>query len=564
MGYQALLFCADERLARVVTQVFTELEFNLEQVNEPFSAVKKLMAQHYDAIVVDCENEQNASLIFKSARNSASNQNSLALALVEGQAGVAKAYRIGANLVLTKPINVEQAKGTLRVARGLLRKSADTAGGKAPSVAPVNSTPAASSARESGFAASSSEVSKASFTSQHDSTLTGDSLPDARMMPAVPVPDFKVAATMAVSAADEEAAPAVAETKAESFVVKESLTRAEHAAQFSTPAPPPQERKPGVSFANLHGAAAAPAPAKEAPAAAKAKATESELFETASKKAAEVAAAPTFAALGEQTSEGPGTGKKILAIAAIAVVAFALGYYAWTKFGSNSDARASQATAQSVQSPAATGPAPSVVANQTPATAQPNPAPAAPQGSKPSLGASPAPVTKIAVGSEDAKSEVITRTFEPAPIRVKTQSTGTKVQKQSDEGPTPVLDPLRVGNSKDDNLASLVSGPARLPAAPVVSTLRISQGVSQGLLIKKVQPVYPQNAKAMRLEGPVDMEAVIDKEGKITNLKVLKGQPILARAAVDAVRQWRYKPYYLDGQPVEIQTQITVVFKMPN
>ena len=126
MGYQALLFCPDEKLARVVSQVFTELDFAVEPVHEPFAAVKRLMAQRYDAIVVDCENEQNASLLFKSARNSSFNQSSLAIALVEGQAGVAKAYRIGANLVLTKPINVEQAKGTLRVARGLLRKNSDT------------------------------------------------------------------------------------------------------------------------------------------------------------------------------------------------------------------------------------------------------------------------------------------------------------------------------------------------------------------------------------------------------------------------------------------------------
>lgn len=110
MGYQALLFCPDEKLARVVTQVFSELDFNVELVNEPFGAVKKLMTQRYDAIAVDCENEQNATLLFKSARNSQTNQSSLALALVEGQAGVAKAYRIGANLLLTKPINVEQAK----------------------------------------------------------------------------------------------------------------------------------------------------------------------------------------------------------------------------------------------------------------------------------------------------------------------------------------------------------------------------------------------------------------------------------------------------------------------
>src|SRR5271163_4672307 len=123
MGYQALLFCPDEKLAGVVSQVFCELDFTVEAVHEPFAAVKKLMSQRYDAIVVDSENEQNASLLFKSARNSSPNQSSLAIALVLGQMGVAKAYRIGANLVLTKPINVEQAKGTLRVARGLLRKN---------------------------------------------------------------------------------------------------------------------------------------------------------------------------------------------------------------------------------------------------------------------------------------------------------------------------------------------------------------------------------------------------------------------------------------------------------
>src|SRR6202161_554405 len=143
MGYQALLFCPDEKLARVVSQVFGELDFNVEPVQEPFAAVKKLMAQRYDAVVVDCDNEQNASLLFKSARNSGSNQSSLAIALVEGQAGVAKAYRIGANLVLTKPINVEQAKGTLRVARGLLRKNSDAAAASVASAATRASAPPA-------------------------------------------------------------------------------------------------------------------------------------------------------------------------------------------------------------------------------------------------------------------------------------------------------------------------------------------------------------------------------------------------------------------------------------
>ena len=112
MGYQALLFCPDEKTARTVTQVLSELDFEVVSCSEPVAAVKKLMGEHFDAVVVDCDNEQNATLLFKSARNSPNNQSALAVAVVEGQAGVAKAFRIGANLVLTKPINVEQAKAT--------------------------------------------------------------------------------------------------------------------------------------------------------------------------------------------------------------------------------------------------------------------------------------------------------------------------------------------------------------------------------------------------------------------------------------------------------------------
>src|SRR5262249_44574767 len=142
MGYQALLFCPDEKTACNVTHVLKELDFTVEPCTEPFAAVKKLMAEHFDAVVVDCDNEQNATLLFKSARNSTSNQTSLAVAVVEGQAGVAKAFRIGANLVLTKPINIEQTKGTLRVTRGFLRK-ADPSKPVSAVAPPAPSAPAA-------------------------------------------------------------------------------------------------------------------------------------------------------------------------------------------------------------------------------------------------------------------------------------------------------------------------------------------------------------------------------------------------------------------------------------
>jgi len=111
MGYQALPSASTKNWHASLPGL-RELDFKVEPVNEPFAAVKKLIGATLRRHRCRLRNEPNATLLFKKARNSSSNQSSLALALVEGQSGVAKAYRIGANLVLTKPINVEQAKGT--------------------------------------------------------------------------------------------------------------------------------------------------------------------------------------------------------------------------------------------------------------------------------------------------------------------------------------------------------------------------------------------------------------------------------------------------------------------
>jgi protein TonB len=94
-------------------------------------------------------------------------------------------------------------------------------------------------------------------------------------------------------------------------------------------------------------------------------------------------------------------------------------------------------------------------------------------------------------------------------------------------------------------------------------TLRISQGVSQGLVVKRVQPLYPPQARQIRLEGKVELQANISKSGSISSVKQLSGDPVLGRAAMDAVRQWKYKPYFLNGEPVEVETQVTVNFKLP-
>jgi protein TonB len=92
----------------------------------------------------------------------------------------------------------------------------------------------------------------------------------------------------------------------------------------------------------------------------------------------------------------------------------------------------------------------------------------------------------------------------------------------------------------------------------------VSQGVSEGLLVKKVEPEYPPLAKTARIQGQVVLQALIGKDGTIQNLQVLRGHPLLASAAVNAVKQWRYKPYLLNGQATEVETMITVNFSLAN
>ncbi len=106
------------------------------------------------------------------------------------------------------------------------------------------------------------------------------------------------------------------------------------------------------------------------------------------------------------------------------------------------------------------------------------------------------------------------------------------------------------------------STPVAVPKVVVPQRVRVSQGVTEGMLIHKVQPNYPPLARQARIQGQVVLQAVISKTGQIEGLKLVQGHPMLAPAAIDAVKQWRYKPYILNGEPVEVETQITVNFTL--
>jgi protein TonB len=618
MSYLALLFCHDEKTARTITQVLNELEFQVEPSSEAFAAVKKLTTQAFDAVVVDCQSEENASLLLKAARNSASNQASLMVALVEGQAGVAAAFRIGANLVLTKPIAVEQARSTLRVARGLLRKNAGATPAVAaavPAASPVLSAPSfsplvrppvaipvtppvsvAPPAPMPPVAAAPSRLPVPAAPS-----IARPVMPPPMSAPRIPVSPSALRAVAASASLETEAeqqpAPDAASagllealdfktfeaapdrsfglSAPESVSVAEVTTGANEAVRSALAPKAPLSSQEFGSF----GSAAATAPAKELPKAPRAdrSAEVADLFEppvfgqaTRPATVAPVAieTAPYSADL--DLTGGPTASRSkapMLAIVALVAVAGAL-YFGWSQL--HKPTAASTATTGPLQPP----PPDFGSGEAAPAPAASHPVAATPV---PDSGQAPAEVVnrfarpaKTPAAEQVAPDQVTTpvavvpsrtngRASNAAPIEVKTETRRPQSAPQ-EMAEAPSIATLG-STSQPEALNTIAHATTAVPAAP--SSQRISQGVSDGLLIKRVQPLYPQQALQMHTQGKVALQATIAKDGSVRNVRVVSGPAVLGRAASEAVRQWKYRPYTLNGEPIEVQTEININFVPP-
>lgn len=139
---------------------------------------------------------------------------------------------------------------------------------------------------------------------------------------------------------------------------------------------------------------------------------------------------------------------------------------------------------------------------------------------------------------------------------------------QGDNASVPPQIITGIGDVRGSNAISLLGAPPPIPPAPprakVSGPVRISSGVAEGHLLAPIQPVYPVIAKAARIQGRVVIEAIISKQGFVAQAHVLSGQPMLAQAALEAVSRARYQPYKLNGEPVEVDTTISIDFVLEN
>ena len=110
--------------------------------------------------------------------------------------------------------------------------------------------------------------------------------------------------------------------------------------------------------------------------------------------------------------------------------------------------------------------------------------------------------------------------------------------------------------------------PTSLPAtsvakSPASELLEIPEDFADDQIVHRVHPSYPKQARARKLHGTVVLEAIVNKKGSVDSLQLVSGDSVLAQAAADAVKQWKYKPYFHNGEPTEFQTKITIDFKLP-
>jgi periplasmic protein TonB len=188
-----------------------------------------------------------------------------------------------------------------------------------------------------------------------------------------------------------------------------------------------------------------------------------------------------------------------------------------------------------------------------------------PQLTDPILMQAPPPV-------QEPRPVVRTVQMPTAPSEVSTEvlQAQSTIPRQSNipgmQEPPETVGPMILGNDPNtmagsDNPFGRGTHPDVRQALPP-STRHVSSGVMQGMLIHRVIPVYPAIARATRTSGAVVLQATISRTGTIENLRVVSGSPMLRQAALDAVKQWRYRPYMLNGQPVEVETAVDVNFTL--
>ncbi len=549
----ALLLSPDDQAVSAITGVLEEMSVTCERPLDGTSAAQKLNSASFDLVLVDCENLPAAKLIFDVCRRGKNGNNPVPIAIVDGRAGLPTAFRLGAELILTKPVAKDQARTTIRTAVGRVRKD----------VHPSASVPAQAVAA----AAVSSQLT--SF-SEPAPSFVPSALPSAASNAAAAASTPAVSTKMksAVDAVDASAASPSLKPQSASFAAPSFS--AEPSSTLDAPVSPkpshPIVPSDDPVLAELEQTELEESERAESqPAEAPNPKPSSGRDKTAPDKAVAESAAPMFSYQhGQQKPRGPLVALLVLAIASAGL------YAAWTYepgFRAIAQPQIDRVLALAgMAPPAATSPKPAKPSGQLAPATVPAPAPGDPsktQSTAPDSGTATASAATSTVAGTPVQPSATSGTAVAPPASGATAAIAPAASKPE----TGKATDSKAGDIKKD-AAAAPSSSSSLPlsSAPLpgenTAIILSSQG-AQKRLAYSVAAKYPVEARSEGADGTVVLKAVVDENGKVGGLRLVEGNAMLATAAIQAVKQWRYRPYVRDGKPQAFQTVVIVDFQRP-
>ncbi len=546
----ALLLSPDDQAVSAITGVLEEMSVTCERPLDGGSAAQKLNSHSFDLVLVDCENLPAAKLIFDVCRRGKGSNNPIPIAIVDGRAGLPTAFRLGAELILTKPVAKDQARTTIRTAVSRLRKDVP-ANESVPVLAATPAVPNAAVTKEHAQAAAAS------------SQLTSF---------AAPVP-----------AAVPPAVPPVAPTAALSAPARATPMQSAMADIAAPPAPPKSNPRPAsVLPSSLPQSSPAPAVAEDPkparllsddPVLAELEETEfkeserkeSELKSLASGKAVPDLPAETVAPVFSSYQQKQRKRRSPLVALLMLVLAGGGLYAAWTYQPGFREIAQSQidrvlALAGIANSPKSQPPA----LNRAKPSTQPATQPQA--TSSTAAPASPTDPNQKQSSVPDSTGAGPTATSDAATPVQPTATPGTTVAPTTTGAKTttaPVVSKPEVGkpsDSRKDVAAAPLSG-AQLPGED--SAIILSSKGAERRLAHSIQPKFPVEARPGDAQGTIVLKEVVDENGKVEGVRLVEGDAVLATAAIQAVKQWRYRPYVRNGKAQPFQTVVIIDFQRP-
>jgi periplasmic protein TonB len=545
----ALLLSPDDQAVSAITGVLEEMSVTCERPLDGASAAQKLNSQSFDLVLVDCENLPAAKLIFDVCRRGKNGSNPVPIAIVDGRAGLPTAFRLGAELILTKPVAKDQARSTIRTAVSRVHK-----------IVPTNES---THALESNAADTTEVRAQAAAAGVVSPQLTSFDEPAPTF--------FAATATAKMSAAVDEAEAPPSRT-----------TLTPHSAPFS--ASSLSKSKPTSSESSSSDSPTGTAPVDSKPEDAlsddpvmvelerteleESQKTELQLVESqkvdSQKQSSEVEkaaadkitaepAAPVFSSY----RQGPKKTRSPLVALLMLTLAGGGFYAAWTHqpgFRAIAQPQIDRVLALAGTAlPPAPVPHPARPAAQPAPSKAPVPAPESPIDPNASQVTAPGSTTS----SADVSNGPPAAATAPAPEST-TPLLATKSEAGKPSQSTP--DDSESGdNNKDAAAANSSSAPLPGESAAVI----LSSKGAEKRLAHSVAPKYPAAARSGQGEGTVVLKAVVDENGKVEGVRLVEGNATLAAAAIQAVKQWRYRPYVRDGKAQPFQTVVIVDFQRP-